>query len=65
MAKQARIEIYASRKVKGQYGWRYIAANGRKVAIAGELYKKKSHAIKMAEKLFPGTAIVDRTKRTA
>lgn len=51
-AKKDRIEIYRSKKVKGQFGWRYIAKNGRKLAIGGELYKNAAHAIKMVDKLF-------------
>ena len=59
--KTDKIEIYESRKVKGQFGWRYIAKNGKKVAIAGELYHNRSHAVKMAAKLFPNVRIVDNT----
>lgn len=61
--KKDKIEIYASRKVKGQYGWRYIAANGRKVAIAGELYTKYEHTFRMVNKLFPDTPVVDTTAK--
>ena len=46
------IEIYESRKVKGQFGWRYKAKNGKKIATCGELYTKRSHAKKMALYLF-------------
>lgn len=46
------IEIYESRKVKGQFGWRYKAKNGKKIANAGELYTKRQHAQTMAYGLF-------------
>ena len=49
--------VYPSRKVAGQWGWRYVASNGRRVAIAGELYHNKSHAERMVNKLFPGVAV--------
>ena len=55
MAKKDRVQIYESRKVPGQWGWRYIAANGKRIAISGELYKNKAHAEKMAMRLFPDT----------
>lgn len=51
-SKRDRVEIYRSKKVKGQFGWRYVAANGKKIAIGGELYKRKSNVLKMVEKLF-------------
>ena len=47
-----RIEVYPSKKVKGQFGWRYKAKNGKKVATSGELYKKRSHALDMVHRLF-------------
>ena len=47
-----RIQVYPSRKVKGQWGWRYKARNGRKVATSGELYTKRSHALDMVHHLF-------------
>jgi hypothetical protein len=34
-----------------------VASNGRRVAIAGELYHNKSHAERMVNKLFPGVAV--------
>lgn len=46
------IEIYESRKVKGQFGWRYRAKNGKKIANAGELYTKRDHADNMVRYLF-------------
>ncbi len=51
--KQDRVEIYASKKVKGQWGWRYIASNGKRIAVAGELYTSRKHAEKMVARLFP------------
>lgn len=52
-AKKDKVVIYQSKKVKGQWGWRVIAANGKRIAISGELYKNKAHAAKMAKRLFP------------
>jgi uncharacterized protein YegP (UPF0339 family) len=51
--KKDRVEIYESKKVRKQYGWRVIAANGKRIAISGELYKNKKHAEAMVKKLFP------------
>ena len=67
-AKKDRIEIYRSRKVRNQFGWRYVAKNGRKLATCGELYKNKRHAINMVDRLFGhfttlgAVAIIDTTK---
>lgn len=49
--KQHTLEVYESKKVKGQWGWRLKAPNGRKVACSGELYKDKTHAYKMATEI--------------
>lgn len=49
--KKDRIEIYKSRR-NGEYGWRYIAKNGKRVAVAGETYKKLYHAEYMVDHLF-------------
>ncbi len=38
--KKDRIEIYRSRANK-EFGWRYITKNGKRVAVAGETYKKR------------------------
>jgi uncharacterized protein YegP (UPF0339 family) len=54
-SKKDKVVIYQSRKVPGQWGWRYIASNGKRIAISGELYKSKAHAEKMAMRLFPET----------
>ena len=52
-SKKDKVVIYQSKKVKGQWGWRVIAPNGKRIAISGELYKNKAHALKMAQRLFP------------
>lgn len=63
------IEIYESRRKPKHYGWRYKTKNGKKVAIAGELYTKRQHALDMVTLLFgaelpAGTiAIVDLTTK--
>lgn len=60
--KKDRIEIYKSRR-NGEYGWRYIAKNGKRVAVAGETYKNKMHCRAMVSSLFVGKDIdlVDKT----
>lgn len=45
MKKNKRV-IYKS-KSNGQYGWRLISKNGKKIACSGELYHSKKHCIKM------------------
>jgi uncharacterized protein YegP (UPF0339 family) len=57
LKKADKVVLYPSRKVAGQWGWRYVAANGRRVAVAGELYYNKAHAERMVNKLFPGVAV--------
>lgn len=65
--KKDRIEIYRSRR-NGEYGWRYIAKNGKRVAVAGETYKNLKHARKMVHELFgmrialEYIEVVDKTK---
>ncbi len=68
-AKTDTIELYRSktRTTANQYGWRYRTKNSKKVAIAGELYEKETHAEKMAtylfkEKLEAGTAVIKRLR---
>lgn len=56
------IEIYRSKKNK-QFGWRYIAKNGRRVACGGETYYNRKDATDMvrhlfAEKLASGSVII-------
>jgi uncharacterized protein YegP (UPF0339 family) len=51
MSKQHTLKVYASRKVKGQWGWTLLAPNGLKIATCGELYKSKAHALKMAQSM--------------
>lgn len=46
------IEIYESRRKPKHYGWRYKTKNGKKVAIAGELYEKRDHTLRMVTGLF-------------
>lgn len=46
--KKHQLQVYESKKVKGQWSWRLVAPNGRKIACSGELYKDKAHAYKMA-----------------
>lgn len=63
--KKDKIEIYASRKVKGQYGWRYVSSNGRKMADGCELYHNKKDVEKAIEKLrkaFATAPLADTTK---
>lgn len=63
------IEIYESRRKPKHYGWRYKTKNGKKVAIAGELYKNKQHAREMVSLLFTralleeGCILVDLTTK--
>lgn len=49
--KKDRIEIYRSRRNK-EFGWRYITKNGKRVAVAGETYKNKTHASRMVYSMF-------------
>ena len=49
--KQERIEIYKSRK-NGQFGWRYIAKNGKRIAASGETFHNKKDAMAIAKRLF-------------
>ena len=56
------IEIYESRKVKGQFGWRYKAKNGKKIATCGELYKSRKHAGRMVSYLFGDIIIAEHAK---
>jgi uncharacterized protein YegP (UPF0339 family) len=58
--KKDTITIYASKKVKGQFGWRYTAKNGRKLATSGELYKNRAHAARMVDKLFGCSTVLGR-----
>lgn len=46
-----RVQFYKTRR--GDYGWRAISRNGRRVAVSGEGYKSLLKAQKMASKLFP------------
>ena len=43
----------------GEYRWNRRSENGNIVSTSGEGYKNKSHALKMATELNPGTIIVD------
>lgn len=47
------LEIYRSRK-NGQYGWRMIAKNGRRIAVGGETYHNKADLLKITDDLFGG-----------
>ncbi len=42
--KTSKIQVYKSRK-NGQWGWRYVAKNGRKVACSGETYKNRADCL--------------------
>ena len=46
------------RDTQKQWRWRRIAANGRTVASSGEGYRRRRHAIKMAERMFPDVPLV-------
>lgn len=46
--KKPQRQIYKSVK-NGQFGWRLLAKNGRKVACSGETYKNKKDAIKIMD----------------
>jgi uncharacterized protein YegP (UPF0339 family) len=52
-------QLYRSRRNK-QYGWRLVAANGARIAVAGETYEKKQHAERMFKQLFPEVELVDK-----
>lgn len=43
--KKTKREIYKSKK-NGQYGWRLVAKNGKKVACSGETFHNKKDCIK-------------------
>lgn len=45
------VEVYRDRR--GDWRWRVVASNGRIVASQGEGYRKRSHCLKMASRLFP------------
>lgn len=60
-----KIEIYKSKK-NGQFGWRLIAKNNKKIACGGETYHNKKDlmgALKLVKKYFsnPVPVIVDLT----
>lgn len=48
--KHPKIEVYKSKK-NGQFSWRMIAANGKKIACAGETYHNKRDCIKSLKKV--------------
>ena len=43
--KHSKIELYRSKK-NGQFAWRMIAKNGKKIACGGETYHNKKDCIK-------------------
>ena len=45
--KNPKIQIYPSRN--GQFGWRLIAKNGKKIACGGETYHNKKDLLKTLE----------------
>jgi len=55
MATRRRVHLYRDRK--GEWRWTLFAANGRKLANAGEGYTKRQHCSRMARSLFP-TAVM-------
>jgi len=57
MANREHIQTYQSRR-NGEFGWRLVAANGKRIAIGGETFKNRRHAEKMATRLFPGRSII-------
>lgn len=47
---------FAAQIYKGEnkeWWWRVVAVNGQIIAISGEGYKKRSHALGMVDALFP------------
>lgn len=42
-------KVYVHENKKGEWYWTAIANNGRKIATAGEGFKRKFHAKKMAK----------------
>ena len=48
--KKAKTQIYKSQK-NGQFGWRLIAKNGKKVACSGETFYNKKDCIKSAKSI--------------
>lgn len=52
--KKSQIQIYKSKK-NGQFAWRIIAKNGKKIACGGETYhnlKDLRKAVKLVEQFF-------------
>ena len=50
-----KILIYLDKS--GEWRWRMVAANGRKVATSGEGYTRKRDAVKAAKKFIKGVRI--------
>lgn len=48
--KHDHIEIYKSRN--GQFGWRYRAKNGRRIACGGETFHNRKDAVDICKRLF-------------
>lgn len=46
----ARIVVYRTRSVRRsqRWAWRLVAANGHTIAVSGEGYANRSHAVHMA-----------------
>jgi len=57
MANREHIQTYQSRRNR-EFGWRLVAANGKRIAIGGETFKNRKHAEKMATRLFPDRPLV-------
>ncbi len=48
--KTSKIKVYKSRK-NGQFAWRYVAKNGRKMACPGETYHNRADCLKAIAQL--------------
>ena len=53
MANREHIQTYQSRR-NGEFGWRLVSANGKRIAIGGETFKNRRHAERIAMRLGPG-----------
>jgi len=63
--KKHKVEVYKSRR-NGQFSWRVIAKNGKKIACAGETFHNKKDCMKslsLLKTILAGThEIIDLTK---
>jgi len=45
------MKFIVSKDRKGEFRWTLYASNGRKIAVSGEGYKRRSHANKMIRRI--------------